>query len=31
MSTTKKILIIDDHQLFADGLAMILEASGNHL
>ena len=30
MSIVKKILIIDDHQLFADGLAMILKSSGHN-
>ncbi len=29
MNATKKILVIDDHHLFAEGLAMILESSGN--
>lgn len=28
---TKRILIIDDHQLFADGLALILRGISNHL
>ena len=28
--STKKILLIDDHKLFADGLVMILESSGNN-
>ncbi len=30
MSATRKILVIDDHHLFAEGLAMILESSSHH-